>query len=423
MEVLIQPGPILADEAHSCSRPTNPSPRPNEQKAQSTKPARSNDRVSVDIDNEYGDDSDDSDYKESAGSGESDDDNDIDDLVPSSDHDEVLEEVNGSESDREDLEWRQSQDAVRKATHVDCQAKKKLFDECLQEKETEGKLHETNDAVGAHIEGYINYEESDGDILTPGESEDDDIRGKKYNEAAPSVTEHTNWKKFIWKVGTRFASRDAFKEAVRRYSVTNGRNLYLAKSETGNCGRIVVKCIEGCPFFLLCSLHKGKECYMVKRVKNKHSCQRNMIKNRQLTAGFIANEFLPLFRSKPNWSAKEIVLAVKQKYKVIITKWLAYKAKSCAHKKLHGSMRDHYSKIGAYMDILKKTNPTSTFVLVTAPPGFIKLDPTATCETFFRLFVCFDGVKKGFLAGCRKVLCLDGCFLKTFLGGNVINCC
>ncbi|XP_021990818.1 uncharacterized protein LOC110887548 [Helianthus annuus] len=382
MEVLIQPGPILADEAYSCSRPTNPSPRPNEQKAQSTKPARSTDRVLVDIDNEYGHDSDDSEYKQSVGSGESDDDTDIDDLVPSSDHDEeeVLEEVNGSESDREDLEWRQSQDAVRKATHVDY-----------------------------------------GDILTPGESEDDNIRGKKYKEAAPSITEHTNWKKFIWKVGTRFASRDAFKEAVRRYSVTIGRNLYLAKSETGNCGRIVVKCIEGCPFFLLCSLHKGKECYMVKRVQNKHSCQRNMIKNRQLTTRFIANEFLPLFRSKPNWSTKEIVLAVKQKYKVIITKWLAYKAKSCAHKKLHGPMRDHYSKIGAYMDILKKTNPTSTFVLVTAPPGFINLDPTTTCETFFRLFVCFDGFKKGFLAGCRKVLCLDGCFLKTFLGGMLLT--
>ncbi|KAJ0867672.1 hypothetical protein HanRHA438_Chr12g0565881 [Helianthus annuus] len=194
MEVLIQPGPILAYEAHSCSRPTNPSPRPNEQKAKSTKPARSTDRISVDIDNEYGHDSDDSEYKQSVGSGESDDDTDIDDLVPSSDHDEeeVLEEVNGSESDREDLEWRQSQDAVRKATHVDCQAKKKLFDECLQEKETEGKLHETNDAVGAHIEGYSSYEESDGDILTPGESEDDDIRGKKYKEAALSITEHTN---------------------------------------------------------------------------------------------------------------------------------------------------------------------------------------------------------------------------------------
>ncbi|XP_022030248.1 uncharacterized protein LOC110931151 [Helianthus annuus] len=146
-----------------------------------------------------------------------------------------------------------------------------------------------------------------------------------------------------------------------------------------------------------------------------------MVKNRQLTAMFIANEFLQVFKSKPNWSAKEIILAVKHKYKVIITKWLAYKAKACAHKKLHGSMRDHYRKIGAYMEILKKVNPTSTFVLVTAPPGFINLDPTATCETFFRLFVCFDGVKRGFLAGCRKVLCLDGCFLKTFLGGMLLT--
>ncbi|XP_035830903.1 uncharacterized protein LOC110914631 [Helianthus annuus] len=146
-----------------------------------------------------------------------------------------------------------------------------------------------------------------------------------------------------------------------------------------------------------------------------------MIKNRQLTAKFLGDEFLPLFKAKPNWSAKEIQAAVKQKFKVVITKWLAYKAKSSAHKKLHGSMRNHYSKIGSYLEVLKKANPSSTFRLETALPGFINLDPEATCETFFRLFVCFDGVKKGFLAGCRKVLCLDGCFLKTFLGGMLLT--
>ncbi|XP_022007672.1 uncharacterized protein LOC110906924 [Helianthus annuus] len=83
-------------------------------------------------------------------------------------------------------------------------------------------------------------------------------------------------------------------------------------------------------------------------------------------------------------------------------------------------MRDHYSKIGSYLEVLKKAKPSLTIRLETAPP-FINLDPEATCETFFRVFICFDGVKKGFLAGCRKVLCLDGCFLKTFLGGMLLT--
>jgi hypothetical protein len=128
------------------------------------------------------------------------------------------------------------------------------------------------------------------------------------------------------------------------------------------------------------------------------------------------HQFLPLFKAKPNWPAKEIQLAVKEKFKLLIGKWLAYKAKSCTHKKLHGSMKDHYSKLGSYLVALSNANPTSTFHMITAPPA----DPNSTCETFFRFFVCFDGVKKGFMAGCRRVLCLDGCFLKTFLGGMLL---
>ncbi|XP_076925345.1 uncharacterized protein LOC143588129 [Bidens hawaiensis] len=67
-----------------------------------------------------------------------------------------------------------------------------------------------------------------------------------------------------------------------------------------------------------------------------------MAKNRQLTAKFIAKDLLPLFKAKPLWSGREIQDAVKEKYKVLICKWLANNAKNCAFKMLHGSMREHY---------------------------------------------------------------------------------
>ena len=39
---------------------------------------------------------------------------------------------------------------------------------------------------------------------------------------------------------------------------------------------------------------------------------------------------------------------------------------------------------------------------------------------FHRLFVCFDGLKKGWLEGCRKIICVDACFLNTFLGERLL---
>ena len=36
------------------------------------------------------------------------------------------------------------------------------------------------------------------------------------------------------------------------------------------------------------------------------------------------------------------------------------------------------------------------------------------------MFVCFDGLQKWWLEGCRKIICVDACFLKTFLSGQLL---
>ncbi|KAK1413495.1 hypothetical protein QVD17_35269 [Tagetes erecta] len=154
-------------------------------------------------------------------------------------------------------------------------------------------------------ETYSSYEESDGDVNSPGESEEDDIRGKKYKVIVPVVDEVTDWSKWEWVV----------------------RN------------KVCYKC-----------------CFQRGYLQEEHG------KNIQLTADFIADEMLSIFKARPHWPAKKIQ-GVKEKYKVIIGKWMAYKAKSYAHKKLHGSMKDHYSNMGSYLKALKDANPNSTFSL------------------------------------------------------------
>ncbi|KAL2943223.1 Pescadillo-like protein [Bienertia sinuspersici] len=48
------------------------------------------------------------------------------------------------------------------------------------------------------------------------------------------------------------------------------------------------------------------------------------------------------------------------------------------------------------------------------------IDQESRPEVFKRFFVCFDGIIKGWTEGFRKVLCVDACFLKTFLGGQLL---
>ncbi|KAL2921197.1 Transposase for insertion sequence element IS905 [Bienertia sinuspersici] len=40
---------------------------------------------------------------------------------------------------------------------------------------------------------------------------------------------------------------------------------------------------------------------------------------------------------------------------------------------------------------------------------------------FQRLFNCFDGLRKGWKEGCRRLICVDAAFLKTFLGGQILS--
>ena len=39
---------------------------------------------------------------------------------------------------------------------------------------------------------------------------------------------------------------------------------------------------------------------------------------------------------------------------------------------------------------------------------------------FERIYICLEGCKKGFLAGCRPIIGLDACHLKTKTGGQLM---
>ena len=40
---------------------------------------------------------------------------------------------------------------------------------------------------------------------------------------------------------------------------------------------------------------------------------------------------------------------------------------------------------------------------------------------FERLYICLESCKKGFMAGCRQIIGLDACHLKTKLDGQLIT--
>jgi len=89
------------------------------------------------------------------------------------------------------------------------------------------------------------------------------------------------------------------------------------------------------------------------------------------------------------------------------------RAKSLVLQQALDAMKGEYSRVFDYQLELLTKNPGSVVVVC--------LDPEIEDRKVFeRFYVCFDACKKGFLAGCRKVIGLDGCWFKIANNGNLL---
>ncbi|XP_057247491.1 uncharacterized protein LOC125492820 [Beta vulgaris subsp. vulgaris] len=122
-------------------------------------------------------------------------------------------------------------------------------------------------------------------------------------------------------------------------------------------------------------------------------------------------------------SSDEELLDSRRKRKVLnrfgvkLSKWNCYRVKKHAHRLLHRNLKDRYSKIAAYLNELKRVDEDFRFQLQT---DVLENDAEHVEQQFKRLYISFPGLRAGFISGCRKVVCIDGCFLKTFLGGQLL---
>ncbi len=82
---------------------------------------------------------------------------------------------------------------------------------------------------------------------------------------------------------------------------------------------------------------------------------------------------------------------------------------------IRGSLDDHYKKVPSYLAELRRVDHDGFFDIQVD-----RSNPDAAC-LFKRMYIGFSGLRLGFLRGCRPIISLDGCFLKTPLGGQLLS--
>ncbi|KAL0402558.1 UNVERIFIED_CONTAM: hypothetical protein Slati_4285700 [Sesamum latifolium] len=97
--------------------------------------------------------------------------------------------------------------------------------------------------------------------------------------------------------------------------------------------------------------------------------------------------------------------------RVNMSRQQAYRAKKVALKEIEGAPEWQY--IVDYSEEIRRINPRSTVV--------VGAEDNMRESRFSRSYVCFGALKRGFKAGCRPIIGVDGCHLKGPHGGILLT--
>jgi hypothetical protein len=135
--------------------------------------------------------------------------------------------------------------------------------------------------------------------------------------------------------------------------------------------------------------------------------------NKLVTSTVIADKYFREIKDNPGWRIDKMQEAVLQDLCADVSESKCKRAKKLVMERIIDSTNGEFSRVYDYHLELVRSNPGSTVA--------VTLNPDVTDRHVFeRMYVCLDGCKRGFLAGCRRIVGLDGCFLKGVVSGQIL---
>jgi hypothetical protein len=168
------------------------------------------------------------------------------------------------------------------------------------------------------------------------------------------------------------------------------------------------------------SLHVSKvgdeRSWSVKTLNDKHKCLQTR-KIKLLTARFLSSEVAKILVRDRTAPTAAIAMEINEKLQLDVPTTKISRAREFAQKKIDGDHEEQYANLRDYALELKNRNPDTTVkIQVEANP-----DSSVSSRVFRRIYVCIGALKKGYKAGRRDILGLDGAFIKGHHTGQVLT--
>ncbi|CAI9296360.1 unnamed protein product [Lactuca saligna] len=115
----------------------------------------------------------------------------------------------------------------------------------------------------------------------------------------------------------------------------------------------------------------------------------------------------------PKLTLRKMKDQISNTYNIIVSIGQCRNAKKFALSEIEVTLKEHYSRLWDYGTEIKRANPGSTVSM--------EVDNMPDGSTMFkRFYVCFRGVRDGWVEGCRRVIGIDGWFLKGICKGELL---
>ncbi|KAM5585145.1 hypothetical protein ABKV19_004510 [Rosa sericea] len=211
--------------------------------------------------------------------------------------------------------------------------------------------------------------------------------------------------------GMRFASAKIFRAAVREKAIQKGWEALFVKSDRVRV-RVICKA-ENCPFELYASKMQHEDTLMIKTYNGQHNCAR-VLDNSMVRTPYLTEKFIDQIKLNPDWSTESLAQTMSAKVQARVSVQQAYRTKKAALSILERSHAEQYSRVKDYAAELR-VDPSTTVDIQ------CDYNNPGQKPIFKRMYVCLGALKKGFKAGCRPLIGLDGCHLKSPYGGQLLS--
>ncbi|XP_075075513.1 uncharacterized protein LOC142162741 [Nicotiana tabacum] len=167
-----------------------------------------------------------------------------------------------------------------------------------------------------------------------------------------------------------------------------------------------------CPWILAASKDGRSNNFKVKRYCPVHKCYKTN-KNKLCNSRYLAKHYRDKIVCQPNMKVWELKKLIKDELDMYVGRSTVHRARAKIQKEIIGDVHAEFKRLYDYRDILLQTNPGTTCVVKVEDQGEGKL-------VFNSFYVCFYTTKKGWSEGCRRIIGLDGCFLKGICKGQLL---